>query len=399
MDFEANVTWRRLRSATELSRAAKVLWFVWALIAFAGFQPAFLALTSLGAAVGVLAMAVSFVRSAGARSEGTVRIGGGCVGVWHHGGSVTLDRAHAASAVAYARVVELAATNGDVWQLVLPDEAAAHAVVHELGFGRMDTPVVFDMSDGSRANNVGYGVLSLVAATVVTAMLLALLGHAFAHVLGVPVWLILTSIFYATAKKRSRDPAVAVGPDGVHIDQAEGELIPFDQIRAIDQRSFFAPLMLLLTSGRVVTIDGGVAAKRNALASRLHAMLAASHETPNLGLARDGLGVRAWRDRLRGALGAAGYRVAAHGAVDATLAERMVAPRVSAEERVGAALALRIADPAAGAARVRIAAQACLDPSVRAALEAAAADEIDDEAIERALGPAGPRRFPTLEVK
>jgi hypothetical protein len=76
-----------------------------------------------------------------------------------------------------------------------------------------------------------------------------------------------------------------------------------------------------------------------------------------------------------------------------------VAPRISTEERVGAALALRIADPASGAARVRVAAQCCLDPSVRAALEAAAAEEIDDAAIDRALGPAPARRFPTLKIE
>jgi len=400
VDFDANVTWRRLRSAGELSRAAKILWFVWALILSGRFPPELIALTSLGAGLGLVAMTLSFKRSTGATSEGTVRVGGGRVAIWHHGGVVTLDRGSTASAHAYGPTVEITATNGDVWQLVLADAAAAQAVVRELGFGHAGTPVIFDTAEVSRAVHVGYGVLAFSVAAVIGRLLVVLLGLRFGHVLGVPVVLALTAIFYETTKKRFRAPAVTVGPDGVRIDEAEGELIPLDQILAVEQRAFFAPLRLHLANGRIVTIDGGgIAAKRNALAIHLYAMLATNQESPGLGLARDGLGVRAWRERLRNALNVGGYRVAARAPVDAALAERMVAPRISAEERVGAALALRIADPAYGAARVRVAAECCLDPHVRAALEAAAAEEIDDDAIERALGPGAPRRFPTLQIE
>jgi len=400
VDFEANVTWRRLRSAGELSRAAKVLWFVWALILFGRFQPELIALTSLGALLGLVAMTVSFLRSAGATSEGTVRVVDGSVAIWHGDGVMTLDRAATASAYAYGPNVEVTTTNGDVWRLVLTDAAAAQAVVRELGFGGLGTPVVFDTAEVERSFHVGIGALSLFAASVFKILLAALLGWRFDQVLGVPVTLLLCAIFYTTAKKRYRAPAVTVGPDGVRIDDAEGRLIALDQIVRVDQPTFFAPLRLHLVNGHIVTIDGGgLAAKRNALALHLHALLTANQESPNLGLAREGLGVGAWRERLRGALNGAGYRAAARASVDATLAERMVAPRVSAEERVGAALALRIADPASGAARVRVAAQCCVDPHVRAALEAAAAEEIDDDAVERALGPPAARRFPTLEIE
>jgi len=225
-----------------------------------------------------------------------------------------------------------------------------------------------------------------------------------AGMLATPLAAVLTALFYTALKARLRAPIVTVGADGVRIEGAESEFIPLAQIRGVEQKTSFAPLRIHLVSGRVLTIYLGTDRSRlNALALHLHAALARPVQNVGLGVARDGLRVREWRERLRLAINAAGYRALASAPVDAALVERIVSPRVPPEERVGAALALRVADPAAGAARIRVAAQACLDPRVRAALEAASADEIDDDAVERALdGVAhhgGPRRFPTLKVE
>ena len=94
--------------------------------------------------------------------------------------------------------------------------------------------------------------------------------------------------------------------------------------------------------------------------------------------------MREWRNRLQAFVAGGGYRIAARPAT-IVLAEQMSAPRVSTEERVGAALALRVASPADAVQRIRVAAQQCVDARAREALEAVAADEIDEQAIDRAL--------------
>jgi hypothetical protein len=71
-------------------------------------------------------------------------------------------------------------------------------------------------------------------------------------------------------------------------------------------------------------------------------------------------------------------------------------PGAPLEQRIGAALALRSRGGDAQG-RVRVAAEASVERRVRVALEAAAADEIDDRVIERALARTEPPRTLTVE--
>ncbi|MDB4928849.1 MAG: hypothetical protein JWM10_1333, partial [Myxococcaceae bacterium] len=58
-------------------------------------------------------------------------------------------------------------------------------------------------------------------------------------------------------------------------------------------------------------------------------------------------------------------------------------PTAEEELRVGAAVALRALDPAAEVTRIRVVAEACAHAPLRAALERAAADTLDEAAVAK----------------
>jgi hypothetical protein len=87
-----------------------------------------------------------------------------------------------------------------------------------------------------------------------------------------------------------------------------------------------------------------------------------------------------WRESLHASTKDSGYR---HAAITTeALREVLENPVEDAERRVGAAMLLRIASPS-DTSRIRIAAGACADDDVRAALEAVAEDEINDAILRR----------------
>ncbi len=100
--------------------------------------------------------------------------------------------------------------------------------------------------------------------------------------------------------------------------------------------------------------------------------------------------IEEWRAALdEVALGERGFRGAA--VPDDELYEILQDPAAPLGRRVGAALVLRRRDGDARA-RIRVAAETSVEPRIRVALEAAADDDIDEQAIERALGKAQARR-------
>lgn len=100
-------------------------------------------------------------------------------------------------------------------------------------------------------------------------------------------------------------------------------------------------------------------------------------------LGRGERSIDAWRrDIERLAAAAHGFRGQALGRDD--FDEVLLDPSAPADQRIGAALALRALDPEVGPARIRIAAGSSADESLRAAFEAAAEGELDEPAIERA---------------
>src|SRR5262249_18369760 len=97
---------------------------------------------------------------------------------------------------------------------------------------------------------------------------------------------------------------------------------------------------------------------------------------------RAGASLAEWKDHIRASIEQTGYRTAASPVEDA--AEIVRSPHAAPDQRIGAALALRIAGEPPD--RIRVAAGAVVDDDVRGALEAIADD--DDARAERAL-----RRF------
>lgn len=111
---------------------------------------------------------------------------------------------------------------------------------------------------------------------------------------------------------------------------------------------------------------------------------AAASADPLAALDRNGRTVAQWRADLA-ALAAAspGYRDAV---IDRARLEALVAdPATPLERRVGASLALAHAAPEAAPTRVRVAAEANVDPAERELLLRVADGSADDDALEAAL--------------
>lgn len=161
-----------------------------------------------------------------------------------------------------------------------------------------------------------------------------------------------------------------VGIDGVLV---AGRVISFREIRAVSHH------------GRTVLIervDGTDPASHDvasvevasALVSKISERRKAAATTlPQL--ARDGRPLEAWKRDLR----SNDYRTRVITSDEAIHVLR--SGMVSAEERVGAALALAASDNEEHRGLVRVAAQECVDPNVRVALSRALDDSLDEETM------------------
>ncbi len=89
------------------------------------------------------------------------------------------------------------------------------------------------------------------------------------------------------------------------------------------------------------------------------------------------------RAHLAGLMDTSGYRAGAVTARD--LGAVIDDATLSAEHRVAATLALRAAEPEEARTRARIAAAACADGELRAALDRAGDGEIDDGQLDRVV--------------
>ncbi len=104
-------------------------------------------------------------------------------------------------------------------------------------------------------------------------------------------------------------------------------------------------------------------------------------------LDRNGRSVEAWREGLRAAFAGTGYRRAPLLPPE-ELAALVTDTRVSAERRIGAALALSLRADEPLSDRLRIASAAQETPALRVAVERAAAGTLEDEVLTEALAAA-----------
>lgn len=292
----------------------------------------------------------------------------------------------------FGAVVELETRSGDFVEISLPSHADAAQLVTRLGF---DTrAVAVDLASKKRRFLhvlLGAGVyqaLNVLAAVLSTAFivggevpnvvvaLVALLEGA--AVLGAYRWL----------KRRVSAPRVTVAADGVTVTKrGRRRFVGRASIARLEQLAPASPLDIVLHDGERVSLAGlGIDVERRVALGRLmHGKLAANaHAAADTTAAyvRGGQSVGDWRERLRGALDRGTYRDAG---ISVEAAARVVtSAEATPEERIGAALALRVAG--APADPIRVAASATAHAEAREALEAIADDEPDvDRKIRRAV--------------
>lgn len=196
-------------------------------------------------------------------------------------------------------------------------------------------------------------------------------------------WMALTLGGFLAAMDFTQTPEVVVGFDGIRVGKrfvsfegvTDARLTPrgieLDRLGLIERLAFY----------RIPTPE------RTAQRAEIHAQVldALAHRKQTDGattyaMARGGRRSSEWREAIARLVAGGGYRTASVPFEDV-----LGRPDATAEEKIGAALALKASSQPE---RVRVAARACADPKVRIALERVAEDaapEQTDEAIEAAL--------------
>jgi hypothetical protein len=295
----------------------------------------------------------------------------------------------------FVPTVELELRSGDRVTVRLREPAEARGFIEALGFGPRGARATVSLARPTR--RLIHPLLGIVAygfGTVVGG-LVSVLAHAPGGAAGVygatgpqVAAYFLSPLFslalYFAMKRMVRPARITVGDDGVVLEGATRRFLRRSTLARVE-RGPAAPLIVRRSDGTTRTVRGVLldAVRISAVAQLLEARLAetsvdAARRAEYGRTAREP--AAAWREKLRAAIEQGGYREAASPVADAAAVVK--SPRATAEERVGAALALRVAGEPPE--RIRVAAKAVVDDDVREALEAVAAD--DDARIDRALG-------------
>jgi hypothetical protein len=299
-------------------------------------------------------------------------------------GALVVERSVAGGTVS---TVEIELVNGDRLTARMPDPNAPGAVVRALGFGPGGRRVHATLSKPTRrllhplfgfaSYVVGLSALMMIGLAFKTG------GHEFEAAFAVypPVTLLL----YALLQRYVRAAVVTVGDDGVAV-RVHGKTRVIARrdiafvgsqtagVLAIEERSGArtAVANVLLDHARVAAV-ARLVAERSGPSAGAGAERFAHYE-------RAGRPLAAWRDHLGRAMNDASYRHNAATIDDA--AAVLGSGEASAEQRIGAAIALRVAGQPPE--RIRVAAVGAVDDRVREALEAVA-DAENDVIIEKAL--------------
>ena len=284
----------------------------------------------------------------------------------------------------YVPTVEFELTNGDLLTARLPDPRSADAVVTALGFGAGGKRVHASLSKPTRRLlNPPLGFVAYIVSMV------GLLGgspRGGSFEQAYAAYPVVALLLYAGLKRLLRAPEVTVGEDGVLLKRRfRTTFLPRSEI-------FFASAVgssfVIERRGGERIVLSGVAldlARRQAVARVIEERLAPSMTTADrfTHYDRGGRVLAEWRAHLAGAMNQASYRHNAATVEEAAAVLHSV--EATPEQRVGAALALRVAGQPKE--RIRVAVDATADERVRAALAAIAeADsELDDPVVEKAL--------------
>lgn len=397
---EGGMSWRRARTPRFFSILAKACFVGSGLGAFASaLGPWLVALPLMG--LGVLTYPLFIVSYILSLTE-TVFHGGLSVSprgvvVHERGAQRVIARDAVAGAMivereafgAFVPTVEVELADGDTLTVRLRDPSQARSLVAALGFGPGGRRVRARLAKPTRRLlHPLMGACFYVVAVAVTRLFLTTdVGPGSVGNLVAASYPLLALALYEVAKRVIASPEVTVGDDGVAVKTVTGRsYVPLRDVEAVGG-SAVSPFVITRRGGKRVGVGGLLldAARKTAIARAIEERIGPAAASPerHAHYARDDRPVAAWRDHLARAASEAGYRATAATADEAMAVLRSA--HATADQRVGAALALR----AAGAPpeRIRVAAAAAADDRVRVALEAVAAAESaeDDAAIEKAV--------------
>jgi hypothetical protein len=291
--------------------------------------------------------------------------------------------------------VDLHLADGRVLRVGVETDAQAHAVLDRLGVGPDRRRISVPLRGANRA--LVAGCITFPVSAFLGMIAAAFLATSFANVIPV-LWLIFAWLAFVpaatlAARRLAAAPEIVIGADGVLIHRTSGDrLLRFSEIEGVSADGGWLVLDLRPPRGEIVgeriVLHGTDPSLASGLADRIREamtlMRAEARAAAAAVLDPGEKPLAEWRAALAGVLGRAGdYRKAALGAEDllAVLEDGSAPPA----RRIGAALALREGDHPEARERVRIAADACADEDTRAALEAAAEEEVDEEAIRRVV--------------
>ncbi len=183
---------------------------------------------------------------------------------------------------------------------------------------------------------------------------------------------------------------IEIGTDGVLVQGAfRKRFVPHREIAQVVHAGggfgkAFHVVSISLRDGSTVTFPAGNHEEVATVIGRIEAAqgAAAAQDRGRLleSIARNGRPVAEWREALGALVSRTGYRTAAH---DPEAVMRIVEDATApVEQRVAAALAARPHGGEAAQRRIRVAAEACVEPKLRVALERASTGEVEDAELE-----------------
>ncbi len=394
--FQGGLSWARARTPRVLSRIGKALFALAALNALALVLPSapWLVGGSLIGAVGWLLFPISYVLSLTHTSfAGALTASANELVVSSKSGQRVIPGAEIAGALVVDRevaggmvpTVEIQLKNGDRLTARMGDPQAPRAVVRALGFGpggkRVRTSVA---KPTRRLLHPLLGFACYTAALTVLMLFASAFRDSRAFEMAMAGYPPLTLLLYTLLQRYVRAPDVTVGDDGILVKGAGAPRFIARRDIAFAGTGPTGVLAIEERTGRRTPIVGvlydkpRVAALSRVIAERYGPSAASADR--HVHYERGGRPLAEWRDHLARALHDTNYRENAASADEA--ASVLYSAFATPEQRVGAALALRVAGQPRE--RIRVAADGAADDRVREALEAVA-DAEDDAVIEKAL--------------
>lgn len=397
------LSWTRVRTPRLLSRIAKALYAVGAagsvLIALELY--AFGSFTSLLSAIAWPLLIASYILSLTQTSfPGRLEIVAQALVIHAGGKEQRIERRSVKSALVVDRhvfgtfvpTVEIELENGNVLVARLGDPHAAHAVVRALGFGPGGGRVHVTLAKPTRRLvhpllGIAMQIMSLMTVFFVGSLIGGSAGRLAEF--GFAIYPLVTLALYTLAKRAIRAPEVTIGDDGVLVrGRFRTTFVPRSEL-AYASAAAGASLVIERRDGRRSVVSGALldGARLSAVARVIEERTAPSAAGAERldHYDRNGRSLAEWRDHLSRAMNETSYRTNATTADEAAAVLRSV--QATPEQRVGAALALRIAG--IPKERIRIAVEATVDDRMREALEAVAEHD-DDAPLEKALARLSP---------